>query len=366
MEKWRNPLGLATLCAGLMALTPSAANADNGWNDSNCCNFNSFEIGVDFLYWSPCVSDLDYVGVRTHHNVMESEGEDSKQSPTKFKIRSIDTDWEPGVRAFIKIPSCTCDWDVEASYTYIETRNTETRKVEEVNADMVPVNSHPNLQLRPIYHRAKGKWNAEYQEWDVLFVYNLHNTRCHKFSSFFGVAGIELDQKLNIELVPLEMYEAGSIKAAWKGDYWGVGFRAGSRYEYNVNDCVTFYTKVHGTVLAGEPKKVKSRYSREGMTAAAVDVAEAVEFCDDNRCQIVPGYNVAAGFAYNTDFCDTEWSLRLGYEFLHWFNLPRHRTFVGGKNQSLVDGDVALSTSSASTGRALGFHGLTAGVSVAF
>lgn len=347
MEKWRNPLGLATLCAGLLALTPSAANADNGWNDSSCCNYNQFEIGVDFIYWSPCVSDLDYVGVRTDDD------------PFKFKIRSIDTDWEPGVRAFLKIPSCTCDWDMEASYTYLETRNKDSRRNKQ-EGDMVPVNTHPGFNLNNDYGQGRGKWNAEYQEWDVLFVYNLHNTRCHKFSSFFGVAGIELDQKLHIN-VSDESADL-SVRTNWRGDYWGVGFRAGSQYEYNFSDCLSFFTRAHGTVLAGEPKKVRIHFDNENGSADGELIVS-----DDNRCQIVPGYHIGAGFSYNTDFCDTEWSLRVGYDFLHWFNLPRHRSFIGGANDQSLDGaGVALSTSSASTGRTVGFHGLTAGISVAF
>lgn len=351
MKNWKHPFSIVALSTVLVALAPSVASAENNCcNDpcqSRCCDFGSFEIGVDFLYWKPCVSDLDYVGVETH------------QDPKKINIRSIDTDWEPGVRAFLKIPSCTCDWDVEASYTYIESRNTESRKVPQDDDDMLPVNSHPNFtKYNQDYQTAKGKWNAEYQEWEVLFVYNLHNTKCHKFSSFFGIAGIELDQKLHIELTDDDL---DFVTTDWKGDYWGVGFRAGTQYEYNFSDCFSFFTRAHGTVLAGEPKKV--RYHN---TFIDCDGDGELIVSDDNRCQIVPGFNIGAGFAYNTSYCDTDWSLRVGYQFLEWFNLPRHRTFVGGADQGTIDRDVVLSTSSASTGRSLGFHGLTAGISLAF
>lgn len=353
MKTLKQTFNIVALSAGLIALAPGAVSAENNCCydpcESRCWDFGSFEFGVDFLYWKPCVSDVDFVGIQTKDN----------DPYFRYKIRSIDTDWEPGVRASLKIPSCTCDWDVEASYTYIESRNTESRKVKPADGDMYQVNTHPAVAF-PRNDLAKGSWNAEYQEWELLFSYNLHNSNCHRLSGFFGVAGIEFDQKLKIRLA----FENGDelVDNHWRGDYWGVGFRAGSDYQYSFSDCISFFTRAHASILAGEPKNVKQNFKHtfEGQTI------DSLRTSDDNRCQIVPGYNIAAGFAYNTSYCDTEWSLRVGYQFLQWFNLPRHRTYYGSGGNILDQAGVVLSTSSASTGRSLGMHGLTAGISVAF
>jgi hypothetical protein len=83
------------------------------------------------------------------------------------------------------------------------------------------------------------------------------------------------------------------------------------------------------------------------------------DYNDDDKCLIVPGYHVQVGFLYESCYCGVDFGVRLGYEFVNWYNVPNHRVFPGES-----DLDSAISTSSSI--RSFGMHGLLAGADVRF
>ncbi|NGX43727.1 MAG: hypothetical protein K940chlam7_02027, partial [Chlamydiae bacterium] len=312
--------------------------------DSCCwdpCNMN-FELGADFLWWKPCVDDLDYAAKNT------------KDSPREYKFKNICPDWEPGVRVYLGIPNLYCDWGLTASYTYINSDDSSSAS-STGDDDIIHVIQHPGLEINNDYECGKGEWDATYHDWDILANYNISCKKCHQFSPYFGVAGICLEQNLKITLDDSSTSEKEITK--WDSDYWGVGLRLGSGYQYRFSDCLSFFVKGDGTILAGEADS-KIKFDDNDSNSN-----HDLSFKDSKDCQIIPGYHIRAGFIYDTCLCDWDFSLRLGYEFLMWHNVPNHRTFVGN---DFTNGkkDAAISTSSNT--RTFGFHGLLAGMSVSF
>jgi len=338
MKKWRKTISLVFLSVGLVALTPNVANAQSCNPCCDPCDWNlcdqTFLIGADFLYWKPCIDDLDYAAVVENDNGF-----------TDVDYKGICPDWQPGFRGYFGLPEFFCDWGLYFSYTRLECCDTHKTTFDDPdgsNGITSPL-IHPDLLTTNLYDEAKGHWDLTYQEWDVLFSYDISCNCCHSFSPFFGVAGVYIEQHLRAEF-------PNDWEVDWHSDYWGVGLRAGSEYAYRFNDCFSFFARASGTLLAG---KADSRNRQEFGTD--------IEIKDDDCCHFVPGYHIGAGFVYEGCTCGTEWGIRIGYEFLNWHNVPNHRVFSG------TDGDNAeLSHSSSASTRNLGFHGLLAGVSLSF
>jgi len=302
-----------------------------------------FELGADFLWWKPCVSDeLDY-GARFHG---------TPSTCLKYRYHAICPDWQPGVRVYVKMPDFYCDWGLAASYTFIESEDHgKVRGSGEIRHSFM----HPGFANNDANDCAKGFWNARYNEWDVLLTSDACSRECHTFTHQFGLAGIVLSQHFRVHQHILVRSPSNTEESAnWRSDFWGVGFRMGSEYQYRFSDCFRFFAKGQGTILAGKSEG-RVHFENEG--------------CSDNRacfhdaecCKMVPGYHLAAGFLYDMCWCDWDFSFKLGYEFLQWHNLPKHRVFVGDSINSSTD---AIATSP--SGRTLGFHGLTLGASVKF
>jgi hypothetical protein len=298
-----------------------------------------FEVGADFLYWKPCISDLDYAAKVTENTL------------TTVEYDSICPEWEPGVRAFLRVPNFYCDWGLSASYTFIESTRTSHVNDDDVDFVVSPLTSGIAFDDEELeFEDIRGHWNMDYHEWDVLLSYDISCNQCHHFKPYFGLAGIVLDQDLKVTLE-----NDGDGEIHWESNFWAVGFRAGSEYQYQINDCWNFFTCANATLLAGSADTTNHQTFENS-------VSSNVKYKDDDCCQFVPGYHIGAGLEYSACMCDMEYSFRFGYEFLTWFNVPNHRVFFTGEANETTQ----WAHSSSPNTRELSFHGLFAGLSVKF
>lgn len=346
------------MTAGLLMFAPTAASAARNacnpcgpcepCNPCGPCDWNfcdmEFDIGVDFLWWKPCIDDLEFAAVIQH------PGSDSRNQ--RIHYHNVDLDWEPGVRIWAFFPNFYCDWALGASYTFIEPNSSTTvHHRNHVTSPLVHIGveeTEVTTSTSELWDKAKGDFDLTYHEWDIGVAYDISCNQCHKFMPFIGIAGIVLDQDLKVTLH--ENGDKDHIK--WESDYWGVGLRAGSCYKYRINECFSFIAKAHATILAGS---VDSNNKQ-------LQFAEDVRIKDDETCHVVPGYHIGAGFEYDTCWCNWDFSARVGYEFLVWHNVPNHRVFTNSEEHH--DG-LASHATSASV-RTLAFHGLFAGLGVSF
>ena len=349
MIKLNKKIGFTVLCAGLLVLAPSFVKADScgSCNTCNTCNtcdscdpcdcWGNFDFGADFLYWKPCVDDLDYAA-------------EESSADKHFKYRSICPDWQPGVRVYFGMPDFYCDWGMSASWTWIESDDCGSTK--DVN-DILGILLHPHTLAHHetgTFDKAKASWDSTYNEWEVLFSTDLSCKECHHFMPFFGVAGLFLDQDFSCDYYDSDVK---TYKAKWDSELWGVGFRAGTEYQYRFSDCFSFFTKAAGTILYSESD---SKHKSECFAATGYNITAK----DDDCCQIIPGWHLGAGFSYDTCYCDWDFSLRFGYEFLQWCNIPNHRTF------GATDDAAGHAQSTSPNTRTYGFHGFFAGLGMSF
>lgn len=351
MEKWKKIFKLALLGIALFACAPTGIQAQSydaccePYYDP-CCDTSGFYVGGEFLWLKPCVDELNYAALR------------NSASDKNYKFKSVCTDWEPGFRIYLGKSDCVCDWNFSGSYMY--TNSCSSSSTEREN-NVLPTNSHPaffNPGPNNFFDRAKGNYEACYHEWDVLVSFDNSCNDCNQITHSFGVAGIVFDQELKSKLE--EQVTPRVLSTRWSSDYWGVGFRIGTDYKKELCDGFNFFATGRASILVGEADCKTEFDSRD-----ADELADHTFRDDEKICHVVPGYRIAAGFTYDSCYCNTNFSFRLGYEFLVWHNLPNKKTFVADADPDRFNGpEVALST--ASSIRTFGLHGLIAGFEMSF
>lgn len=378
MAKWNKKLGLGILNLGLLIATPNPArandcNACDPCGSSNSCSdscFSGIEIAADFLYWKPCVDDLT-IGARVSELFTDSI--------TSFNSRDIDyknicPSWEPGFRITAGKDDVWCGMRISASYTWMNFDDSASISLCSgiddgwVETPLI----HPYISGRltgtPKQY-VRGEWDSTYQNWDVLLSFELCGNRCHSFSPFFGVSGLILDQSIRVDSyvdacvrrdnTPL------SAHMRWENDYFGVGFKFGSDYTYQLCDGFSIFAMASGTIVSGS---ADNKFNRNNQwTYAANGVETRLDFEDDACCQVIPGYHLKLGINYESEMCGCESNIRLGWEYVAWHNISNPRRFdeVGA-----FDGDVTKyadgSYSSQANTTTIGFHGLLVGMDFAF
>lgn len=302
---------------------------------SESCFIDDFSVAIDFLWWKPCIDDLVCATICFE--------EDNK---TRIEYKGICPSWEPGVRVILGRPCFYCDWGFVGSYLYLQSNDyCKIKREGKVSCPLIHGHFTSGYKAT-LCDSVKGDWEFIYQEADALITYDMSCCNpCHLFQPFVGIAALWLQQELEIKLY--DHYSQGKIR--WDSDFWGVGLRAGVEYQYLFSKCLRFFTLVHGTMLVGNPdNEMYQLFDSE------------LEIIDDDCCLFIPGYHIGVGFIFDTCICDVGFSLRLGYEFLDWLNLPNHRIFCGDNNA--VEGGHACS----SNVRTLGFHGAHFGLAVTF
>ncbi|MGA8164306.1 MAG: Lpg1974 family pore-forming outer membrane protein [Waddliaceae bacterium] len=370
MKKRCKILSLWTIFVAQTLLAASAyANTDNysefdGYNGCFGNAGNSFGVGLgaDFLWWKPCVDNLDYA-IKFAEPTSESLENNDENEGFLSDIKSIHLDWEPGVRVMAWAFNRECNWGAGASWTYVKICDTASIRITEDQFFNDGISIMNPFVIGQSGIAARGSFDACYHDWDLLALHSCFYGNCHRISPYAGVAGMVFNQKINDRITPVGMFEnskgldqeenGDSIPTKWRGDYWGVGFRVGLCYEFAFSRCFNFFAKADGSLLAG--KVNRNRLSTQAQIRGTF--VDASYNDPRNRCHFVPGYHIAAGFTYDVCLYNLDLLLRLGYEFVNWHNLSSPRILVSQTGNLFP---IATNT------RTLSFHGLLAGLGISF
>jgi hypothetical protein len=301
----------------------------NYCSECDCC----FDTTIDFILWKPCLDNIDYA--------MTTEPADGDLS-ARYKHHAVDPKWQPGVRVALNKPNVCCGWGIGGSYTYL--RDSSDDRVE---GTVYPILLHPGIVEDAIYTSARCKYEYHYNAFDVLFSHSFVHQKCNMFTPFIGVQGLALEQTARTRY---QLDETSSTSSKWCSDFIGAGLKVGAEYIFKSSDCLAFFAKTAGAIVAGN-------------TDAHIDIIDSTNttttrFEESDNCRFLNGYHFQAGLLYDWDVCGCETYLRLGYEFVKWHNISNPRVYTN-------DGDgLARGTSPDST--TLGYHGLFAGVEMKF
>ncbi len=307
-----------------------------------CC-IGDYELGADFLWWKPCIGDLTVCGTR-------EESTDESVTTVKYKPKGICPNWEPGMRFWFRYPDlfCWCDMGFKASYTYVKVCDDRSFTHE----NLIPTLIHPGLYLERSEVTTKGSYEADYSELEALIYFDCCCAECHSLEPSFGLAALFVEQFLESESDYITGELIGNTKTKWKSETWGVGLRMGMDYNYYYSKCLSYYAFGKGTILASKGNG-KDKQSVTGLLNYDLSIHDKDCWC------CIPGFHLGVGAIYDFCVCDFDLSFKIGYEFLKWFNVRKHNTYIGAD----LDDEIGLS---AGCERSFGFHGLNAGLSWCF
>lgn len=378
MKKMNKKLALAVLTLGFAGLAPSVASADScapvGCAPRGCepscwepCNTNcatdccSFDVGIDVLYWKPCVDDLDFAA--------KVQGEVANiDNPLEVRYQSVCPEWEPGYRILLKKENAWKCFDLSLSYTWLNSDDAE-RSHAGNGERIAAVSLHPYLvdevdTNNNFFDFARGKWELTYQTFDILLSYPFRCGSCHTVSPFFGVEVAKFDQEWNAkyEFTPTGTAPISVVSLAeWDSDYRGAGLKLGTDYNFLLCEGLSLFARASGTILIGDAKTHNEQATYFVDTNGVIQSSpNYIEFKDDDCCHVVPGCHLQLGLQYEDNTCGCEYKVRFGYEVVKWYNLQNPRRWFEADD----DGQIAHSTQSNTT--TLGFHGLLAGFEINF
>jgi len=397
MANWNKKIGLSVLSLGLLAMTPNVASANDCYSCDPCfdpCSLGGFEVGVDFIYWKPCYDNTEWA-VKQFSSTTTTGG--AAVSEYRSNYAAVCPSWEPGVRVRVAKRDILCDWTLSGSYTWIHSTDSDSIHASAdsgIASDYVtsplfgPNIGTQSFSIGNVYFtEGTASWKSNYQTWDVLLSYDFKCNRCSTFTPFFGVEGLILSQQLDAAFnyyadadasgsesgsgsgsatssgSGFDIDEAAFVK--WKSSYFGVGLKLGTDYVFNLFDCLKLFARASGSIVVGDNSSSSSQKWNYGNGTGTATFQTLAKYNDDDCCLIVPGYNIALGVQYDSCWCGTDVALRLGWEFVQWFNIANPRTYANSFDGVTTNVANASQASSGNTST-IGYNGLTLGLDVRF
>lgn len=298
-----------------------------------------FIVGGDYLYWSPCVSNMHYL----------AEGESVlTEENNVVNYHFIDSDWDPGFRLFLGKEDLFGCFDVMAIYTNFNSTHTAEH-----------FNNNPILNLTwptplPIdYGRyATAYWKIELQRVELIAGYSIEFGRgCGlMLKPYAGVdyASIKqnrIDEMLDVlpddtQEVPVVPTLTNTITRSI--DYKGVGPMVGIGYDFDLCEGLTTFGKASLSLLVGEADLNDTQENFDGQGADPVTTIIEENYKD--KCFCVPCAHLQVGLGYRALVCNRWLHLRIGYEYLQYMDAPSFLlyntenpgTFTGLNNNSVT------------------------------
>lgn len=329
-----------------LAVSPLLARENYEYTDSavgECFSPSKFfgfckgnDAFVDFLYWKPCGTELDWVAERT--------------GDVATYYTNIDPDWVPAFRVGLTNSTFFRAVTVEASYLYIHQHTKRTIEANEGNL-VSPLIHEAIYAYAPNFLPTEGEavYNYSFHSWDALLSKSA-KVKSFNFNYFAGAAGIVLDQTLESALINPAIEES-LIRHRWKSDLEAFGLKIGTYGEYRAASAGNLYFFLSGILLAGDNEGYTDHLVQQG------EVDQNWRFDEPKRtCYLIPGLHLGAGFDYHTEILCFDLTWKVGYEFVKYWNMPSIRGFTGYDNNDYI----AISTPP-NIG-SFGFHGWTLGI----
>ncbi len=321
---------LTAVLLGVAGLT-SSAQADC-WDPCNDCCID-FEIGADWLYWSPCIND--------QHFAVSYEG---TSIGTDAKTHYFCDEWDSGVRVWGKLGNCWNGFNGYLFYTYINP--SANGEVEPATEDSVRFsNANPSI-ANPLGDSLTSEWEMKYQSLDALLSYSINVTqnRCLYVEAFSGLTWIDVNQdREDVLYIDPNTESEVSITYSRHNDFWAIGPCFGLYTSYKICDCFNIFGVMKTNLVVGESK------SKDTFEVAETDIEESGSFTDNyhakDECFCFPGLHLMAGIDYELCLCDCEFGIRLGWEYVQWINAPTfpyYEDAIGGARSAPSTNDLTM------------------------
>lgn len=291
---------LAAIILSVAGLT-SSVQADC-WDPCNDCCLD-FEIGADWLYWTPCINDQHFAIV-------------GQESPTSLKTYYLCDEWDSGVRVWGKLDNFWNCFSGALFYTYINPKSSGSVTSELTNF-VIFSNSTPAAY--DAGESLTSNWDLEYQTVDAVLSYSIDVTqnRCLSVEAFSGLTWIDVTQKRTDILTGVDTEVESTYTFDRHNDFWAIGPCFGLNTSLRICDCFYLFGTFKTSLVVGESD------SKDVFTQA-VGSTQPIDFDwkAKDECFCFPGIHLATGIDYELCICDFSFGIRAGWEYVQWINAP--------------------------------------------
>ncbi len=215
-------------------------NVDQGWF-----------LEESYLLLRPTLGDLEYGDIVT----FESTGSDTAY---KVKVKSPDFNWNSGVRVGLGryLPNHD-NWDVSfyTTYFYGDTDDHTKGNIDKNKGLAISYSPHSFI----LSEKTKASWRMNYFVLDLMLGRQFSMTPRIIFHPYIGLRGAFIYTQfkstnygdVTIDFNGTPVSQVGSINAKLYDDFWGVGARVGTNFDYKFTGNWSFLGNFAGSLLYG-------------------------------------------------------------------------------------------------------------------
>lgn len=271
------------------------------------------------------LTDAQDVSLYTYDNSTSSP-----QTQTS-KYQNNNWGWNWGVKAALGFRVCDDAWDLSLNFAYLQSTKRQSNQADTTSSTTKAI--YPlsglltTLSFNNQYYPSESSQTA-FDSFNLKNNFIIYDSNIDLAREFFvskklslkplaGIKGTLIEQKAFINFVNgSSADQAGTFSN--KNNYWGVGPQAGAGIRFGFSKHVSLNCQIDGALLWGQilNKEVYSNYTAESVPTPLVSSYKA------NRYQLVPNFNVYAGFIFDTNFShDTKnIAFNIGYENRYFLN----------------------------------------------
>nr|NGX36413.1 hypothetical protein [Candidatus Anoxychlamydiales bacterium] len=251
-----------------------------------------------------------------------------------FSTGSDEWDWRSGFRVGFGFYAMHDQWNVSADWTYFRIKS-DSDVSNGGSGVLLPLWWPPTGINLNIPH-ASSRWSGDYNTMDIMLGKPYHVSRYYISNPMFGIRAGWIDQDYHIR------YYLNNIERnVWlKNDFWGVGLRGYYEGTFLLGSGWSLYGKAGFSLLFG-----KFDISQESDTTV---VSPSVQYkTEDSFYSVQPNSELGFGFSWAKFFHNNQYqvSLKVGYEFHHWWDQNQARRFFDADpvaNDTVSRGDLSF------------------------
>lgn len=260
---------------------------------------DQYTMGVDYLYWQPLNTSLDYAVVGIRETVAEA---------FELHTKYLPVGQDDGARFYIHAPHFFQNCDAEFSYTQYGTKT--KRKIKTGRSGGIILSTPlPNIALEEFGSDAAGNWRMEYKSFESFLSRSLMDPILWKITILAGLKGSSWQQKRSDLLEELlSGVDNGYIYFKRFIKIGGIGPLLGLNIHYKLLPQLKIFGTFKGAVLVGAQTNIDHLTFNSRIQTLSQDF----EF--KNKGLWFTNFHGIYGIKYETSICD----LQFGWEVINW------------------------------------------------
>ncbi|MCB1109858.1 MAG: MOMP family protein [Chlamydiia bacterium] len=280
-------------------------------------------ISFDVLFWKTRVGGTEYA---------YTDQDPVGTLPVKGRKKSMEFDWDWGLRVGLGYNFDHDSWDVRAQYTWWETSGSDSVRAG-LNSSVIPLRGSSFLTTAPAQNQtvgeffyctsAKSMYDLDYQAVDLELGRDYYISSTVSLRPFWGLKTAWIDQEQRTRYTGGELtinqgvnvlgLQGNTVHVKEDSDFWGLGPRTGIDTRWYMGNQLSIFGNVSGALLLGHfDVDHKERYSA---------VEDARIRLHANRNAFSPMVNFQLGMRYDTYLHHDQHhiGIGLGFEAEYWW-----------------------------------------------